>query len=460
MRLGGCFTAAACVLAAATWVPCQAKEKYTVTLSYVVGPPKPLPEGLKAVAVIDSGVKTEGARQDDRERKWSTIAADMIESMLQNGSQFGSPLVVAKRQETQKILTERDLKLAGLVEGADATKAGKLLDVQALVTSRITVNIDVQKSTKSTVDWLSVMGGFVDQLGDAREKRDKNRDREREREDKKPRIFRPPHYIRESRETYSRDPRFAPDPRATRAKPGPGNPYGPGGPVVVVPPGQPVVPVQPGAPFPGRMAGGGLTLKTRDVEEISRHLTVQCSFCLIDAVTGAAIAQYSTPPIQKKDKKSPDFLFGGNIDESDLDPVDHFIGELVERATQEFVGQIVPVRIQFSTELVGHSKAGEGAIRALRADDYAAAFQGFEAQLRKEPDEADTAYAMGVTAELMGDPVKALDLYRKAASMKDVDKEELAVYMAAKERLTAHLHRILVPLASQPASSEPPPARQ
>lgn len=451
MRRGGYSIAAACVLAAGCWVPCQAREKYTVTLSYVIGPSQPVPEGLKAVAVIDSGVKTEGARQDDRERKWSTIAADMIESMLQNGSQFGSPLIVAKRRETQKILAERDLKLAGLVQGADAAQAGKLLDVQGLITSRITVNIDVEKSTKSTVDWISIMGGFVDQLGSAREKRD--------REPRPPRVVRQPHYVREPRDFYLYDPRFSAYPRVMHGRPVPGNPYAPPGPVIVVP-GQPVVPVQPVTPVPARAAGGGLTLKTKEIEEISRHLTVQCSFCLIDAVTGAAIVQYSTPPIQKKDKKSPDFLFGGNIDESDLDPVDHFIGELVEHATQEFVGQIVPVRVQFSTEVVGHSKSGEGAVRALRADDYAAAFQGFEAQLRKEPDQADTAYAMGVTAELMSDPVRALDLYRKAASMKDVDKEELAVYMAAKERLTAHLHRILVPLTSQPASSGPTPARQ
>lgn len=447
MRPGGCVIAAASLLMAGSWAPCEAKEKHTVTISYVVGPPQPLPEGLKAVAVIDSGIRTEGARQDDRERKWSTIAADMIESMLQNGSQFGSPLVVAKRRETQKILMERDLKLAGLVEGEAATRAGRLLDVQGLITSRITVNIDVQKNSKSTVDWLSVMGGVVDQIGESRQQRD--RDRERERDARRPRVFRQPRYFYESREVYSRDPRYSADPRIGRGRPAPGSPYAPRGPVVIAPSGPPIVPVQPAAPLPGRATGAALTLKTREIEEISRHITVQCSFCLIDAVNGASLVQYSTPPIQKRDRKSPDFFFGGNIDEGDLDPVDHFIGELIERATQEFAGQIVPVRVQFPTEVVGHGKAGEAAVRALRADDYAAAIQGFEAQLRKEPDEADTAYAMGVTAELMSDPVRALDLYRKAVSMKDVGKEQLAVYMAAKERLTAHLHRILVPLASQ-----------
>ncbi|MBP7934357.1 MAG: hypothetical protein KA354_06880 [Phycisphaerae bacterium] len=449
MRLGGCLVAAAILLAVGHWIPCEARERQAVTISYVVGPPQPLPDGLKAVAVIDSGVKTEGARQDDRERKWSTIAADMIESMLQNGVQFGSPVVVAKRRETQKVLAERDLKLAGLVEGEVAARAGKLLDVQGLVTSRITVRVDVEKSSKSTVDWLSIMGGFADQIGEVRSPRA----RDREGEVRRPRVYGQPRYVYDPREAYSHDPRYSVDPRMVRIRPLPGSPYAPVGPVVVVPPGPAVVPAPPVTSLSGRAASGGLTLKTKEVEEISRHLTVQCSFCLIDAVTGAAIVQYSTTPIQKKDTKSPDFFFGGSIDEGDLDPVDHFIGELVERATQEFAGQVVPIRVRYSTEVVGHGKAGEGAVRALRADDYAAAFRGFAARLRKEPEEADTAYAMGVVAELMSDPVGALELYRRAASTAGVDKEELAVYMAAKERLTAHLHRILVPLASQPAAS-------
>src|SRR4029077_3840139 len=49
---------------------------------------------------------------------------------------------------------------------------------------------------------------------------------------------------------------------------------------------------------------------TREVEEISRNLTVQCSFTLIDAVTGQSIVQFSPPPYQKLDKSSPNFLFG------------------------------------------------------------------------------------------------------------------------------------------------------
>lgn len=401
---------------------CAAKEKYTATLSYTVAPKQPLPEGLKAVAVLDSGVQAQGANGDDREAKWSTIAADMIEAMLQSGSAMsGTPLAVAKRRDTKKILVERDLKLSGLVDGPTATRAGKLLAVQGLITSKITVRIDVQKGTKSTVDWVSMMGGVTRQLQESRDRRDTK-------------VRRDPRYVRDPR--YTRDPRYAYDPRYRDNRT---------------------------YQQKSTAAGGGFQMKTKDVEEISRHLTVQCSFALMDATTGQAIAQYSPPPYQKKDKASPNFLFGSSMSEADLDPVDHFIGELVERATQEFVGMLVPVRIDCKYELVGKGKPGEAGIRALRADDYKTAIEQFQAELAKKPKEHETAFAMGVAYELAGDREQALECYRRAASMEGVDKDTLPVYLAAKERLTDHIGRIVQPSATPPAvppvvNREAPPA--
>src|SRR4030095_13462252 len=82
--------------------PSFAKEKELITIAYVVSPPKPLPEGLKTVAVIDSGVETRGAQENERERKWSTMAADMIEAMLSDGStRFPSGLKVAPGRAQQ-----------------------------------------------------------------------------------------------------------------------------------------------------------------------------------------------------------------------------------------------------------------------------------------------------------------------------------------------------------------------
>ncbi len=395
------------VVVALAGASCAAKETHRVTLSYVVVPERPLPEGLRTVAVIDSGVTTQGAQQADREQKWSGIAADMIEAMLQQGSYYGSPLQVAMRRETQKVLQEQDLRLAGLVDGESATRAGRLLAVQGLIASRITITMDVQRSTRSTIDWMSVLGEFA---GSAREPA-------RVRPERQPaprpaRVYRAPRYTRDSREAYVHDPRV-----------------------------HPPAPVAP----PSSGGGGQFTLRTREVEEISRHLTVTCSFSLIDAVTGQALMQYSPPPYRKTDKVSPNFLFGGLIDEADLDPVDHFIGELVERGTQEFASMLVPTRIEVSYELVGRQTRSEAGIRALRADDYEEAMQSFQEELAKRPDSDEVAFAMGVTSELMGDPKQALAYYRQALGMRKVGEDRLPIYEAARNRLVAHIGRLLRP---------------
>ncbi len=412
---------------------CTAKETHRVTIAYAVAPDRPLPEGLQTVAVIDSGVITQGTQEADREQKWSGIAADMIEAMLQQGGYYGSPLQVAKRRETQKVLQEQDLRLAGLVEGESAARAGRLLDVQGLITSRMTITLDVQRGTKSTIDWMSMLGEFI---GPSRER---GRPQPAPQLAPQPaRVYRAPRYTRDSREAYARDPRFRPSgPRSPAGQPRyhvPGHP-------------QPAPPRRAAAPPHAPPSGGRaqFTLRTREVEEISRHLTVMCSFSLIDAVTGQAILQYSPPPYRKTDKASPDFLFGGLIDEADLDPVDHFIGELVERATQEFASMLVPVRVEVSYELVGRQTASEAGIRALRADDYEGAMRSFQDELAKRPDSDEVVFAMGVTCELMGNAEQALAYYRQALGMRKVDKDRLPIYEAARNRLVAHVGRMLRP---------------
>lgn len=416
----------------------RAKERATVTVSYVLGPAQPLPEGLQGVAVIDAGVQTRGAAADERERKWSAIAADMIEAMLQNaGAQYGAGLAVAKRSQTKRILEEQDLRLSGLVEGADATRAAKLLAVQGLITSRLIINIDVQKSSKSTLDWGGILGGAIQGFAGSRER------------DRAPRgvIVRPaPRVVRRP----VRDPR-ARDPRAVSRR---GVLYAPG-----------YRPTRGPRPDLGDGFGGsgfaGFGLKTKEVEEISRSLTVQCSFSLIDANTGQSLVQYSPPPYRKTDSSSPDFLFGGLLDDAELDPVDHFIGELVERATREFVGMLVPVSFEQTYNLELSGKRGEAAVRAIRADDYETAARQLEAELRRDDDdEGEFAFALGVVRELMGDYAGALQMYRRAAAAPDPDKKTLPIYLAAKERLTSHMNRIMVPSVGPPpgpATGAPPP---
>jgi len=396
---------------------CDAKEKQEVTFTYVVVPKQTLPEGLKAVAVIDSGVRTQGADGDKREAKWSRIAADMIESMLVHGNQLmDPPLSIADRRATKQVLMEQDLKLAGLVEGKTATQAGKLLAVQGLVTSNLTIDIDVRRTRKQTLDWTSLLGNAAGQMNSSR-------DRDR----------------RGATRTRRYDVRRQGTGHAV---------YGQPRHRVVPPP----VPADPEPAF-----------GTREVEEISRCLAVQCSFSLIDASSGEVILRYAPPVVRKEDRSSPDFLFGQFVDPAELDPADHFIGELVERVAREFVGMLVPVPVVCTYELVGRHDEGEAAIRAVRAEDYAVAYQRFQEGFREDPDEHETVFAMGVVSEIMQQWDQAIAYYRQAAGMDDVDDDELEIYLAARKRLTEHRDRMLPPdsvyqlrnATSAPADSRP-----
>lgn len=433
------WTAAAiiCVLGCAgcAW----AKERQTVTISYVLSPPQALPEGLQAVAVINSDVATQGIHQDEREVKWSVIAADMIEAMLQAGSGLMSqPIMVAKRSETQAVLREHDMALAGMVAGEQAATAGKLLAVQGLITSRIVVQIDEQREARSTLDWMSILGGALQETVGGRH-------------EPGPAVVTPAPGRRPARRSVQRRP------AAQIRRGADGHLYtverAPRG-VVSAPryrgnPAQVYIPQRRTAFRHERsFAGGGLTIQTKEVEEISRSLTVQCSFTLIDVATGRALLQYSPPPSRKQDRQSPDFFFGSLMGEKELDPVDHFIGELVERATQEFVSMLVPVQVSYTYELTARHSAAEAGLRALRADDYEGALAGFEQELTKYPEQHEAMFALGVIHELIGQPEEALQWYRRALAAEDLDEDddELPMYTAAKDRLTAHLGRILPPI--------------
>lgn len=142
------------------------RETFVAHVSYVLDPKQSLPEGLYTVAVLDSDAEVAGTEpgyeSDDEQRakKWSTIAADMMEHMLlQAGQEFGSRLTVAKRRDTRRVLAEHDLKAAGLVDAGTAMQAAKLLNVQALISSKLNIRIDIKKSKTTMFDLSDLAGG-------------------------------------------------------------------------------------------------------------------------------------------------------------------------------------------------------------------------------------------------------------------------------------------------------------
>src|ERR1043166_4273900 len=105
----------------------------------------------------------------------------------------------------------------------------------------------------------------------------------------------------------------------------------------------------------GTHVGVHVGLPVRTISEIRSSLTVQCSFALVDAATGRILAQSAPPPYHTTDAAEPNFIFSRHIDQADLDPVDHFIGELVEHAAGDFVGMLVPTRVSVTYTVIGKS---------------------------------------------------------------------------------------------------------
>ena len=344
-----------CTLAALATGCAGSKESFNVTVSYILEPTEELPGGLNTVAVLDAGTEIDGSEDDDRSKKWATIAADMMEQMIhESASRFGTGLSVAKRRETTKVLAEQDMKAAGLVDAGTATRAAKLLDVQALISSKLNIRVETKKSKKSTFDITSI------------------------------------------------------------------------------------------AAVAGRgWGGGGGTISAREADQISRNMTVQCKFSMIDAATGDAYFEYAPKPFRKHDKKTPSPVFGRSSGEGDLDPVDMYIGELVEEGVREFVSMFVPCEVEYAYELESsRNESSAAGVAALRADDYETAMDHFKAALAEDPEDHRSVFCMGVACELMGDWETALKHYRRASGMLGVDEDEMAKYLAAKNRMAAHKDRI------------------
>ncbi|MEE8169860.1 MAG: hypothetical protein V3T70_04865 [Phycisphaerae bacterium] len=329
----------------------SSRESYDATIRYVVNPSHELPAGLNTVAVLDSDAEFSSAEDEDRARKWATIAADMMERMVRDAADnYGSNLAVSKRRDTTRVLAEQDMKAAGLVDAGTAARTAKLLDVQALITSKLNVRVEVKKSKKTTFDLAHLAGG--------------------------------------------------------------------------------------------RGFGSG-SIRSREADQIARNITVQCKFSMLDAATGEALFEYAPKPFRKMDSKKPSPIFGRSAGEADLDPVDMYIGELVEKGVRDFVGMFIPCEVEQTYELESsrHEESSRG-VRLLRADDFEGAMAAFRLAMAEDPDDHATMFCMGVTSEMTDNWDQALGFYRKAAAMSHVDDDELAMYLDAKNRLLEHKNRI------------------
>lgn len=175
------------------------------------------------------------------------------------------------------------------------------------------------------------------------------------------------------------------------------------------------------AGFGGRhYGGGGVSAQTEEVETVTRNMTVQTEFKLIDAANGRVWEQFSPKTYRATDRTKASPIFGSSRTEAELTPQDQIIGALVERGAREFVSQLMPCRIDVEAEVESSgSKDCANGVRLLRAESYLEALSAFKAALAENPNDHRAAYGAGVASEAMGQHDKALSYYKQACAGKD-----------------------------------------
>jgi curli biogenesis system outer membrane secretion channel CsgG len=184
--------------------------------------------------------------------------------------------------------------------------------------------------------------------------------------------------------------------------------------------------------------GGRVKAETSEVETVTRNMTVQSEFKLVDATNGRVWEHYSPRVFRATEQTKASPIFGSSKTEAELTPQDRIVATLVERAAREFVSMLMPVRVDVEAEVrsSGNPNSSEG-IRRMRAEDYHGAVEAFNAALADNPNDHRTAFAAGVAAEAMGNMEMALNYYNRACAA-----QNNAIYTEARDRVKSFNGRV------------------
>lgn len=184
--------------------------------------------------------------------------------------------------------------------------------------------------------------------------------------------------------------------------------------------------------------GGGGRVETQEVETVTRNMTVQTEFKLVDATNGRVWEHYSPRMFRATESTKASPIFGSSKTEAALTPQDRIVATLVERGAREFVSVLMPVRVDVEAQVVssGNVNSSEG-VRRLRAEDYAGAEAAFQSALSENPNDHRSAFGAGVASEAMGQLDKAVNYYNQACAAKD-DR----TYTEARDRAKAFNGRV------------------
>jgi len=183
-----------------------------------------------------------------------------------------------------------------------------------------------------------------------------------------------------------------------------------------------------------RSGGGRVNAETEEVETVTRNMTVQTEFKLIDTGNGRVWEHFSPKTYRATDRTKASPIFGSSKTEAELTPQDQIIGALVERGAREFVSQLMPCRIDVEAEVEssGNKNCADG-VRMLRAESYLEALSSFKAALSEDGNDHQAAYGAGVASEAMGRYDAALNYYKQACAGKD-DR----TYAEARDRIKTY----------------------
>ena len=175
-----------------------------------------------------------------------------------------------------------------------------------------------------------------------------------------------------------------------------------------------------------RWGGGHAAVDTEEVSTVTRNLTVQTEFKLVDTSNNQVWSHYSPPTYSGTDRTKSSALFGSSSTEADLTPQDRIIGGLVERAARKFISQLMPCRIDVHVVALSSRQPDcVAGVRLVRAEAYEDAVARFRAALGADPDDHRAAFGAGVACEASGRYDEALKFYRRACGGQDNKKYRL-----------------------------------
>ncbi len=192
------------------------------------------------------------------------------------------------------------------------------------------------------------------------------------------------------------------------------------------------------------VGGGGVDLDTRQVRNVTRTLTVQTEFKLLDTANNRQWDYYAPDPYRVTDRTRTSPIFGSDSTEEDLPPTDRIIGGQVARGARAFVSRFMPCRIRVDTEIVssGNKDCADG-VGLLRARLYDLALGAFRRALAVDGRDAAAAYGAGLACEAMKQTSEALRYYRQAvANARDYNDPITQEYRFAMDRMETYGDRV------------------